>query len=76
MIIAHTPCLGSNLYDFPLYLDLSWIPLQDLTSDPPDILQVVLVVKNLPANAGDKRDTGLIPGLGRSSGEGHGNPLQ
>ena len=30
---------------------------------------------NPPANAGDKRDTGLIPGLGRSSGGEHGNPL-
>ena len=28
-----------------------------------------LVVKNLPANAGEARDTGLIPGLGRSPGE-------
>ena len=37
--------------------------------------QVTLVVKNLPANAGDKRDTGPIPGLGRSSGGEHGNPL-
>ena len=36
---------------------------------------MVLVVKNLPANAGDKRDAGFIPGLGRSPGEGHGNPL-
>ena len=34
------------------------------------------VVKNLPANAGDVRDTGSIPGLPRSSGGGHGNPLQ
>ena len=34
------------------------------------------MVKNLPANAGDKRDTGSIPGLGRFSGEGHGNLLQ
>ena len=34
------------------------------------------MVKNLPANAGDKRDVGLIPGLGRFPGEGHGNPLQ
>jgi len=34
------------------------------------------VVKNLPANAGDVRDMGSIPGLGRSSGGGHGNPLQ
>ena len=38
--------------------------------------QVVLVVKNLPANAGDVRDTGLFLGSGRSPGEGHGNPLQ
>ena len=32
-------------------------------------------VKNVPANAGDIRDTGLIPGLGRSPREGNGNPL-
>ena len=38
--------------------------------------QGVLVVKNLPASAGDVRDTGLMPGLGRSPGGGHGNPLQ
>ena len=38
--------------------------------------QVALVVKNLPANAGDRRDLDLIPGSGRSSGEGNGNPLQ
>ena len=38
--------------------------------------QVELVVKNLPANAGDIRDLGSIPGLGRSPGRGHGNPLQ
>ena len=37
---------------------------------------MALVVKNLPANAGDIRDAGLIPGLGKSPGEGHGNPLQ
>ena len=38
--------------------------------------QVVPVVKNLPANAGDIKDVGLIPGLGRSPGGGHRNPLQ
>ena len=32
--------------------------------------------KNPPANAGDIRDAGSIPGSGRSSEEGHGNPLQ
>ena len=34
------------------------------------------VVKKLPTNAGDARDTGLIPGSGRSPGEGNGNPLK
>ena len=34
------------------------------------------MVKNLPANAGDTRDVGFIPGLGRSPGEGNGNLLQ
>ena len=37
--------------------------------------QVALVVKNPPDNAG-ARHTDLIPGLGRSPGGGHGNPLQ
>ena len=36
---------------------------------------MVLVVKNLPANAGDVRDVGSIPGWGRSPGEEHGNPF-
>ena len=35
-----------------------------------------LVVKNLPASAGDIRDLGSIPGSGRSPGGGSGNPLQ
>ena len=34
------------------------------------------MVKNPPANEGDVRDTGSIPALGRSPGEGHGNPLK
>ena len=38
--------------------------------------QLVLVVKDLPANAGDIRDAVSIPGLGRSPGEGTDNPLQ
>ena len=42
------------------------------------ISQVAQVVKkkNLPANAGDIRDAGSIPGSGRNHGGGHGNPLQ
>ena len=34
------------------------------------------MVKNLLVNAGEVRDMGLIPGLGRCPGRGHGNPLQ
>ena len=41
-----------------------------------EVYVVVLVVKNLPANAGDIRDAGLIPGSGRSPGGGQGNALQ
>ena len=33
-------------------------------------------VKNLPSSAEDVRDVGLIPGSGRSPGEGNGNPIQ
>ena len=38
--------------------------------------QMVLGVKNPPASAGDPRDLGSIPGLGRSPGVGNGNTLQ
>ena len=34
------------------------------------------VVKNPPANSGDARDVGSIPGLGRFAGVGNGNPFQ
>ena len=37
---------------------------------------MALVVKNPPANAGDIRELGSIPGLGRFLGGGHGNPIQ
>ena len=37
---------------------------------------MVLVVKNISANAGNIRDMGSVPGLGRSPGGGYGNPVQ
>ena len=40
------------------------------------VSQVVLVVKNMPANVGDTKDAGLTPRLRRSPREVHGNPLQ
>ena len=46
------------------------------SSASPGVSQVALVVKNPPANAGDVRDAGSIPGLGISPGEGNGHPLQ
>ena len=49
-----------------------WIPMPHICMGFPS----GSVVKNPPANAGDVRDAGLIPGLGRSPGGGHGNPLQ
>ena len=59
----------------PHFLD-SWIAhifrtLADFVAS-----QVVLVVKNLLANAGGIRDLGSIPGSGRSLGGGHGSPFQ
>ena len=43
---------------------------------PTGASKVVLMVKNPPANAGDIRDMGSVPGSGRSPGGGHGNPLK
>ena len=47
----------------------------DLGPDAVGASQEALVVKNLPANAGDIRDSGLIPQSGKYPGGGHGNPL-
>ena len=48
----------------------------EVTSGSGRASQMVLAVENPPANAGDVRDVGLTPGLGRSPGGGHLNPLQ
>ena len=45
-------------------------------SRPSGVSQMTIVVKKQPANAADIKDTGSIPGLGRSPGGEHGNPLQ
>ena len=52
---------------------LAVLGLQPLS--PADFSQMVLVVKNPPANSGDVRDTVAIPGSGRSIRGGDGNPL-
>ena len=65
VLINHRPrsLFLFKIYQVEVYIYILWA------------LQVVLVVKNLPANAGDIRDMGSIPGSGRSSGEGRGNLL-
>ena len=60
-ILYHWATLGASL--------ITYLP----TKSPWGAFQVALVVKNPPAIAGDAGDVGLIPGLGRSPGEGNGN---
>ena len=57
-------------------MHLVWSPLHPYCPEPDRASRVPLVVKNPSASAGDVRDLGLTPGSGRSSGGGHGNPLQ
>ena len=55
----------------------AWCAILDTVSFPISwASQAGLVIKNLPAGAGDTQDLGLIPGSGRSPGGGHGNPPQ
>ena len=65
-MVEFSPAMGEAWFDFQ--------PMQEHTSFRSS--QVAPVVKNLPADAGDIRDMGSIPGLGRSPGGGHDNPLQ
>ena len=56
-----------------------WNLVMQVLTSPPGyawLSQVALAVKNLPANAGDIRDAGLIPRSERSPGGGHGKSLQ
>ena len=59
-------------------IELTWVKTRAVKNDRYlfGCTQVVLVVKNLPANVGDIRDAGSIPGSGRSLGRGHSNPFQ
>ena len=66
---AKVCCPWAVCHSFPFVL-ISSLPTTTRAS------QVVLVVKNTPAKAGDVKNVGLIPGLGRSPGEGNGSPLQ
>ena len=61
-------------------LGSGWINVSKFSGKPPQAIpgasQVALVIKNPSSNEGAIRDTGSIPGSGRSPGGGHGNPLQ
>ena len=57
------------MYDLQILLLAYWFGYTEAS-------QVAQVVKNLPANAGDIRDSGSVPGWERSLGGGHGNSLQ
>ena len=62
-------CVPLRFADFDLY------PSAIINHNCHRAFQVALVVKNPPANAGDARGLGLIPGSGRSPGVGNGNPF-
>ena len=77
VLFEHTNILGALFFCLPSSatqrsLSLQGSKTQLLFCFP----EGALVVKNQLANAGDIRDVGSSPGLGRSLGEGHGNPVQ
>ena len=61
-----------HAWDSPFFVERSQLPSP---TDDLGFSQIVRMVGNLPANAGDIRHAVLIPGLGRSPGGGHGYPL-
>ena len=78
-IAIEDPVQGLSVGIFPITKSLSlplFNPLSLSFSGKLCWLLVALELKNLPANAGDIKDTNSVPGWGRSPGGGHGNPLQ
>ena len=73
ILISEVKGIAPGDLDSSLYFIQSGISLIGL---PYPNSQVALVVKKPPASAGDIRDVGSIPGLGRSPGGGHGIPFQ
>ena len=70
--------LATSVLHLCLYIIFSFIPSSHFVKDLKQLWKslVELVVKNPPANAGDVREAGSIPGSGRSPRGRHGNPLQ
>ena len=74
-------CVSIVLYTHTIYKTnssylLGGVGIRQIEDIDERASQVALVVKNLPANAGDVGDSGSILGSGRSPGEGNGNQLQ
>ena len=86
VLVVSLKKVRSNIFCLTRVSYTGWISFRDLLYDivpivnnvycAPKASQLAPVVKNLPANTGDVRNTDSIPGLGRSPGGGHGNPLQ
>ena len=73
-MVEHLGCFKTDLlsnYEMNNLVHMSFCTCTDIHDFPAGA-----AVKNPPANAQEARDTGLIPGSGRSPGEGNGNPLQ
>ena len=68
--------VGEVYFSSPVHPPQLWgLVIFDSSPHTIKVFKVVLVVKNLPANAADIRDSGSIPGSGRFPGGGNGNPL-
>ena len=75
----HSPYFLIFFRNAEIFIPFSYTLLLPLTFSFPTEAKrrkVALGVKNPPASEGEARDVGSIPGLGRSLGGGHGNPLQ
>ena len=77
-LLTHWQTCGLFLWFWPLWIILLWIFVWKFLCERIFhwASQVALVVKNPPANAGDIRKVGSVPGSGKSPAGGHGNPLQ
>ena len=76
-LLDHFSPRDLQIFTWLIVTCIFWYFHSSLRHFPQDVpASQVIVVKNLPTNVGDVRDVSSIPGLGRSSEGGHGNPLQ
>ena len=75
-LLWNLPCFCSGKPLFLFYASIRFYPYLHYTQLEFGSFPGDSAVKNLPANAGDTKDTGSVSGLGRSVGGGNDNPLQ